>query len=595
MANKSYNRIIDHLLQKQIIVQQMVEDLLPQLQENGKQVSTHALLDALIEKYQIDRHAAFSTIAELYAFKQLDLDPEKISDEQVEFIRQIFYEYSEETRELMVQKKVMPFRPHESNRNILIFIAADPIDRDIYPLIRQTRGYSQFEVAYVRQQEVEELLQKVAYVENEFLKDIGESLSNVEMMDDNSAQVDEAALDAEINRSMLTNLIEGTLVEAVRRGASDVHFVPHANNVTHIHFRLDGKLQLWHTLEKIKPEAVAAVIKDRSKNIDRFDRSIAQDGFIQRKIDGYFIRFRVSVLPIVSSEFQRSMESIVIRVLDDRKVIVNLGELGLQEQAAHDFCKALAQPQGMVILTGPTGSGKSTTLVAALQTIKDDTKNILTVEEPVEYLIDGVRQLRLNPKMTFEQALRSILRHDPDIVMVGEMRDLQTANIGIALANTGHLTFSTLHTNDAPSAISRLYMLGVETFLIANAINLVMAQRLVRQLCPHCRRPVQKLDHDMAFRIGFTPEELQKVTIFEPVGCSECYGGYKGRVAIMEALYFTREIRHIILNSKDTVDEEAIREQAIQNGMLTLRASGKNRVTNGITTCEEVVAATMDI
>jgi type IV pilus assembly protein PilB len=143
MANKSYNRIIDHLLQKQIIVQQMVEDLLPQLQENGKQVSTHALLDALIEKYQIDRHAAFSTIAELYAFKQLDLDPEKISDEQVEFIRQIFFEYSEETRELMVQKKVLPFRPHESNRNILIFIAADPIDRDIYPLIRQTRGYSQ--------------------------------------------------------------------------------------------------------------------------------------------------------------------------------------------------------------------------------------------------------------------------------------------------------------------------------------------------------------------------------------------------------------------------------------------------------------------
>ncbi|MBN1540778.1 type II/IV secretion system protein [candidate division KSB1 bacterium] len=594
MTSKSYNRIIDHLLHKQIIQERMVQEILPQLQENGKQISTHTLLEALIDKYQIDRHTAFSTISALYAFKQIRIDVDKLGDEQIDFIRKLYYDYSEETREAMAQKKMLPFRPHETNRNILLFIAADPIDRDIYPLIRQTKDYSQFEVAYVRLEEIEELIQRVAYIENEFLKEIEESLSNVEMMDEDSIQVDEAALDAEINRSMLTNLIEGALVEAVRKSASDIHFVPQINNVTHIHFRIDGKLQLWHSLEKIKPEAVAAVIKDRSKNIDRFDRSIAQDGFIQRKIDGYFIRFRVSVLPIVSTEFHRSMESIVIRVLDDRKVIVNLDELGLQKQAADDFRKAIVQPQGMVILTGPTGSGKSTTLVAALQTVKDDSKNILTVEEPVEYLINGVRQLRLSPKMSFEQALRSILRHDPDIVMVGEMRDLQTANIGVALANTGHLTFSTLHTNDAPSAISRLYMLGVETFLIANAINLVMAQRLVRKLCPHCKRPSREIDADMAFRIGFKPQDLESTTIYEPVGCSECYGGYKGRVAIMEALYFTKEIRHIIINSKDSVDEEAIRDCAIQNGMLTLRESGKRRVLNGITTCEEIVAATTD-
>ncbi|MBD3288374.1 type II/IV secretion system protein, partial [candidate division KSB1 bacterium] len=464
----------------------------------------------------------------------------------------------------------------------------------LYPLIRQIKNYNQFEVAYSKLEDVEELIEKISYYQNEFLNQIEESIQNIEVMDEESTGVDEAALDAEINRSMLTNLIEGALVEGVRRGASDVHLIPKEGNRTEFYFRIDGKLQLWYTQDKVKPEAVAAVVKDRSINIDRFDRSIAQDGYIQRKIDGNFIRFRVSVIPIVTTEFSRRLESIVIRILDDRKVITNLDDLGFQKQARKDFIAAISKPQGVIILTGPTGSGKSTTLVAALHHVKDATKNVITVEEPVEYMISGARQIRLNPKLNFDQALRSILRHDPDIVMVGEMRDLKTAEIGISLANTGHLTFSTLHTNDAPSAVSRLYMLGVEPFLIANAINLIMAQRLIRKLCPHCKEVDEDPDLELAFSLGFTEDEMKSTKFYKAVGCQKCYNGFKGRVAIVEALSFNKEIRRIIIKARDEVDEEAIRDEASRSGMLSLRASGRERIKESLTTFEEVLAATTD-
>ncbi len=291
------------------------------------------------------------------------------------------------------------------------------------------------------------------------------------------------------------------------------------------------------------------------------------------------------------------MRTIVIRVLDDRKVITDLEKLGLQGPARESFYKAINKPQGMIILTGPTGSGKSTTLVAALYQVIDPTVNVLTVEDPVEYIINGARQLRIGPKMGFEQAIRSILRHDPDIVLVGEIRDRETAEIAVKLANTGHLTFSTLHTNDASSAVARLYKMGIEPFLLASAVNIIVAQRLVRTLCADCKKPVGKdeIDHPAYIRFGFTEEELKQHTINKAIGCEKCGGtGYKGRAAIHEALYFTREIKHIIMSAGEDINEDDIRDQAIKDGMWTLRRAGINRVLEGITTMEEVAATTTE-
>jgi type IV pilus assembly protein PilB len=221
---------------------------------------------------------------------------------------------------------------------------------------------------------------------------------------------------------------------------------------------------------------------------------------------------------------------------------------------------------------------------------------VLTVEDPVEYIIRGARQLKIGPKMDFDSAIRGILRHDPDIVLVGEMRDKITAEIAIKLANTGHLTFSTLHTNDAPSAVSRLFKMGIEPFLIAYAINIIVAQRLIRTICKICKKPIPKneLDYDVYTKFGFTKEQLDTRTIHEAVGCDKCNGGYKGRAAIHEALYFTREIRNMIVKSGAEVDEAAVREQAMKDGMWTLRRSGIERVLEGSTTLEEIAAATTE-
>jgi type IV pilus assembly protein PilB len=585
-------RIGQVLLQKNIINRTIYEKALAteKQEPSGRQ---RRLQQILVEDFQVDRHAVYKTIAELYAFKEINLHEEKIDDAGLDFIRKTLDFCQEETRSKLLGKRVFPFRPNQNNKNVLTVLAADPLDREI-PLLLSDIPFTQIEIAYCQYEQISEYIDRVLAFKNEFLKNIEGALENVEMVDEADVKIDEAAIDAEINRSMLTNLIEGTLVEAVRKGTSDVHIIPKDGNITEFHFRVDGKLQLWHVLSTVKPESVAAVIKDRSINIDRFNRNMAQDGFIQRKIDGYHIRFRVSVLPIVVSESSRRYESIVIRVLDDRKVITDLNLLGMQEQAARDFDAAIRRPQGLIIITGPTGSGKSTTLVAALHRIMDSTRNVLTVEEPVEYMIPGARQLKLGPKMNFDQALRSVLRHDPDIVMVGEMRDLKSAEIAVSLANTGHITFSTLHTNDAPSAISRMYMLGVEPFLIANAINLVMGQRLVRKLCENCKKPTRSIDLDLARLLGFSDDELRHTAFYEPAGCDKCFNGFRGRQCISEALLFTPDIRRIILKNAEHIDEDVIRQEAVRNGMLTLRASGRERIKEGSTTIDEVFGATVE-
>jgi type IV pilus assembly protein PilB len=296
----------------------------------------------------------------------------------------------------------------------------------------------------------------------------------------------------------------------------------------------------------------------------------------------------------VSSEFDRRFESIVIRVIDDRKVITDFHKLGFQAQAEAEFVKSISTSKGIIIVTGPTGSGKSTTLMAALHHVINPTVNVLTCEDPVEYVIRGARQLKIGHKMSFDQAIRAILRHDPDVVMVGEIRDKITADIAVKLANTGHLTFSTLHTNDAPSAISRLYKMGIETFLLAYSINIIIAQRLVRKLCVHCRRPIGKEHWPAALQIGLTQEELESGKIFEPVGCPKCNNGYRGRVNIAEALFFYPEIRNEIVKSVNDIDEERIRSIAEKHGMLSMRSSGIERMREGLTDLTEVLYATAE-
>ncbi|MBI4535297.1 MAG: type II/IV secretion system protein, partial [Ignavibacteriae bacterium] len=368
--------------------------------------------------------------------------------------------------------------------------------------------------------------------------------------------------------------------------------VPKGTRKTEVSFRLDGQLSSWYTIEDTRAEAVIAVVKGYGINLDRFERMAAQDGSAQKTIDDQVLRFRVSVLPIISRELNGKFESIVIRILRDADASVSIETIGLDDYSLRMFTESISKPHGMVILSGPTGSGKSTTLVAALRSVMKPALNTITVEDPIEYLLEGARQVKLNYKLSFDDAMRAILRHDPDIIMVGEIRDRITADIAIKLANTGHLTFSTLHTNDAPSVVSRLFKIGVEPFLIAQALNIVVAQRLVRKLCERCKQPASKVSEALLKRVGFLEEDIVSAKIFQPVGCINCVGGYKGRTAIHESLYVTQEIRDIILDSGEKINERAIRESGMRHGMRTLRRSGVELVKKGITSIEEIIGTT---
>jgi type IV pilus assembly protein PilB len=588
------NDKIGYLLFKKGIIDAPTLDKALSAKFNDRNKLRRNLAQILVDDFNYDHDEIFREVAILYAFRELDIDLSTIQPDHLDSIRKMVEEGGEELKELMLKNQVIPFIYDERTKDKLIIAATDPTNRNVQKVAFGLNA-KKYEVIFIKKKDYDLLIEKIFPPENEFLQNISEDIEDFIPSEDLAEDLDEDELDAEINKSALINLVEGALLEAVRKGASDIHFIPCSGHRTEIYMRIDGTLRLWHVQENTLPEAVIAVVKDRGKGMDRFERELAQDGFIQRAIDNYIIRFRVSVLPMVGTELKNKFESVVIRILDDRKVIRDLEKLGLTGVAKQKFIKAINQPQGMVILTGPTGSGKSTTLVAALCQVINPEVNVLTVEDPVEYVIEGARQLKIGHKMNFEQAIRSILRHDPDIVLVGEMRDKETAETAIKLANTGHLTFSTLHTNDAPSAVARLFKMGIEPFLIAYAINLIVAQRLIRKLCPKCKKRETEFDEVYMEAAGLNVEEWKQYEIYKAVGCDECGGtGYKGRMAIHEAFYFTKEIRHLIVKSGEEVDEEKLKDQAKKDGTLTLRESGLERVKTGLSSLEEVLSSTTE-
>jgi type IV pilus assembly protein PilB len=582
----------NRLLKENIVTEEILKKAVKRLEESNEKTPS-SLAKILVSEFHIPHDSIYSTLAELYAFRKEYIALEKIDEKQIQETRNILQQFPESFRKKLFFHKIFPYKIISKTGDRLKVLSADPTNK-LTQQIPEVTDFKKYEIVYCPLNNLMDIMNLISPQKNEFLElleEVGDEVVDVEKDD---YEVDKKELDEKINKSQLVNLFEGALVEAVRSDVSDVHIIASSETSFEVYFRLDGKLQIWHRQENTMPEAFAAVIKDRFQGIDRFERDEAQDGFAQRFIDDHIIRFRISIIPIVSSEFHRRFESVVIRVIDDRKVITDFRKLGFQELAEKEFHKAISSSKGIVIVTGPTGSGKSTTLMAALHYVIDPTKNVLTCEDPVEYVINGARQLKISHKMTFDQAIRSILRHDPDVVMVGEIRDKQTAELAVKLANTGHLTLSTLHTNDAPSAVSRLYKMGIEPFLLAYSINIIIAQRLVRKLCDKCKQPLPKEKWSAALEFGIAEEDLEAGKVYEPVGCSKCSGGYKGRINIAEALYFYPDISEAIMKAGDEIDVVHIRKLAEKHGMLSMRESGLDRILQGYTSIAEVAYATSE-
>lgn len=407
-----------------------------------------------------------------------------------------------------------------------------------------------------------------------FADDEPSALGNVEDMEQMRDLASEAPVIRKVNQ---------ILTSAVEQKVSDIHFEPFEDRVR-VRFRVDGILREFIELPIQLHQAVTTRMKIMAK-LDIAERRLPQDGRMRIKLAGKNIDLRVSSLPTMFGE------GIVMRILERDSISFSLQRLGFPEHELALFESLIRYPHGIILVTGPTGSGKTTTLYAALSSINSLEKKIITVEDPVEYELDGINQIQVNPKagLTFASGLRSIVRQDPDVILVGEIRDEETADIAIQSALTGHLVFSTLHTNDAVGALTRLMEIGVEDYLLSSSVLGVMAQRLVRVLCPHCKRP-QVLDADLMQKFKLSGDGFDGRVVYQSAGCDQCaMTGYRGRIAIFELLMISDQIREMILQNKSSA---AIREMGCRNGMKLLREDGLEKVVTGLTSLEEVLRVT---
>jgi type IV pilus assembly protein PilB len=408
-----------------------------------------------------------------------------------------------------------------------------------------------------------------------------------EVVQDNE-EIDLATLARASEDAPVVRLVNVLMVDSLRRGASDIHVEPYEKDFR-IRFRIDGVLyDVMHPPMKLRDPLISR-LKIMSK-LDISEKRLPQDGRIKIKVKiddrSRELDFRVSTLPTLFGE------KVVLRLLDKDKLMLDMSKLGFEPESLEKFQRNIANPYGMVLVTGPTGSGKTNTLYSALQTLNTSETNIMTAEDPVEFNLEGINQVQMKEQigLNFAAALRSFLRQDPNIVLVGEIRDFETAEIAIKAALTGHLVLSTLHTNDAPSTISRLVNMGIEPFLVATSVNIIQAQRLIRRICKDCKEEVHFPPEGLV-EVGFSKEEAATLKLYKGRGCENCLNtGYKGRVGLYETMEITDELRELIIIGASAIE---LRRKAIDLGMITLRGSGLCKIRDGITTIEEVVKETV--
>jgi type IV pilus assembly protein PilB len=414
----------------------------------------------------------------------------------------------------------------------------------------------------------------------DFDKLVHGAVDNVEVVD---TQVNDDSVDME---GPIIKIVNGILIKAIKLGASDIHFEPYERTFR-VRYRIDGVLRRDMSLPVQIKNAMTSRLKIMSK-LDIAEKRLPQDGRIKLRMGkGGEMDFRVSSIPTLFGE------KVVLRLLDKSALQLDMTKLGFEESSLADLKAAIHKPVGMILVTGPTGSGKTTTLYSALSELNKESDNIITAEDPVEYNFMGINQVQMHEEigLTFASSLRSFLRQDPDIIMVGEIRDFETAQIAVQAALTGHLVLSTVHTNDAPGTINRLIDMGIEPFLISSAVILILAQRLIRKICMDCREPV-KVHPQLLIDLGIPPDEVRSFQVYKGKGCSICNNtGYKGRLGLYEVMPMKEEIKELVLSRASNSE---IKKEAIRLGMKTLRQSGISKIKDGVTTIEEVLRSTIE-
>lgn len=562
-------RIGELLLREKLITEEQLKEAINEQRQSGGRIGYNLIkLGYIIEK------DLTTFLSKQYGIPTVDMSSMEIDPEVVKLIPE----------DVAKKYQVMPVSRTGST---LVVAMADPANIFAIDDIKFLTGYN-VESVVASEAAIKTAIEGV-YEAPEMEMDLDDVLTEFDEEDmevvQDEEEVDISDLKRAIEDAPVVKLVNLILTDAIKKMASDIHIEPY-EKAFRVRYRIDGVLQeVMRPPMKLK-NAIVSRTKIMSQ-LDIAERRLPQDGRIKLKLGkGKEMDYRVSVLPTLFGE------KVVLRLLDKSNLQLDMTKLGFEVKALEDFQDAIHKPWGIVLVTGPTGSGKTTTLYSALADLNKVSENISTAEDPVEFNLMGINQVQMHEDigLNFAAALRSFLRQDPDIIMVGEIRDYETAEIAIKAALTGHLVLSTLHTNDAPSTVNRLLNMGIEPFLVSSSSNLILAQRLARKICSECKEEVEA-PVSAFVEAGMTEEEAKKVKCFKGEGCSTCNGtGYKGRIAFYEVMPFTETIKELVLNGANTSD---LKRAMINDGVKTLRMSGLTMIAKGVTTLEEVLRVTM--
>ncbi|MEW6757497.1 MAG: type IV-A pilus assembly ATPase PilB [Acidobacteriota bacterium] len=567
-------RLGEMLLKAGLISQQQLQEALALQKSNGGKLGYN-----LVRLGHVKEEDITSLLSEQYGVPAIHLEHFEIDESVLKHIP------SDVAQKYLVI-------PIERTGATLTVAMADPSNVFALDDIRFITGY-QVEPVVASEASIREAIAKYYGSTHDIqLKAIMDEIQKEEVADleveEEDSEISAEDLEAASQDAPVVKLCNVVMTDAVRRGASDIHIEPYEKDFR-VRFRIDGVLyEILRPPMKLK-EAIASRIKILAK-LDIAEKRLPQDGRIKMrmKIDNKSkeIDYRVSTVPTLYGE------KIVMRLLDKEGLKLDMTQLGFEEESLKKFERAILKPYGMVLVTGPTGSGKTNTLYSAVGRLNTPETNIMTAEDPVEFNIQGCNQVQMKEGigLNFASALRAFLRQDPNVILVGEIRDFETAEIGVKAALTGHMVLSTLHTNDAPSTISRLMNMGIEPFLVATSVHLIQAQRLIRRICRDCKEEMQ-LPRKALLDLGYTEEEAETTKVYKGRGCPTCNNsGYKGRTALMEVMEMSDQLREMVLMGANAVE---LKRQSLEEGMITLRRSGLIKISKGVTTIDEVVRETV--
>ena len=561
------DRLGDLLIREGLITKEQLDKALQEQKSNGQRLGFNLVKMGFVQETEITK-----MLARQYRMPAVDLARFEVDPKIVKLI----------PADVALKHLVLPLK--REGRTLTVAMA-DPTNLSVIDDLKFITRYDIFPVIageYTLRMALDKHYEQVDAQLDSLLKDMEEEgeAAELEVL---QQEEEEQGSGVSADDAPVVKLINAILTDAVKRGASDIHIEPFEHELR-VRYRIDGALS-----EVMKPPLkMKAALTSRIKIMSALniaERRVPQDGRIKLKMGKRVIDYRVSTLPVLFGE------KIVMRILDKGNLTLDLSKFGFEPKAEADLLKAILNPYGMVLVTGPTGSGKTTTLYSALSRVNTIEVNIMTAEDPVEYNLMGINQVLVRNEvgMTFAAALKAFLRQDPNIIMVGEIRDIETGGIAIKAALTGHLVLSTLHTNDAPSTITRMIDMGIEPFNVASAVNLIVAQRLVRRICKDCKEEHKYLPEELK-ALGGDTKEFEGVSFYKGKGCDTCGGtGYKGRAGLYEVMSLSAELRRLILKGASTGE---LSEQAVKDGMLTLRMDGLVKIKKGVTTLEEVVKET---